>query len=271
MRDYSHLWKLATTFEMLVLREFPERKGQVGRPRFKVKGLFWMLVRMLHQGWTWREVPRRYGARSTLHDWFQKLVKRGVFHQLWEEVLNTKWSDSELVLFLQSIDTSTILAPGPWGNQAQRSHRYKPKRAIKLSILVDKEGAPLGVVIGGPNDHDSKLLDATLDSRPKKLKTSKIKGKSTLLGDKAYTGVECAEVAHGHGYNHIFIPRINESRQISKKEWGTVSKTRWVVERTFAWLKAKRKIAICHEHKLENYLAFVHLACSVIALGTGKG
>ena len=35
---------------------------------------------------------------------------------------------------------------------------------------------------------------------------------------------------------------------------------RWVVERTNAWLKAKRRIATRRDRKADNYLAFLHLA-----------
>jgi transposase len=35
---------------------------------------------------------------------------------------------------------------------------------------------------------------------------------------------------------------------------------RWPVERTNAWLKAKRRIATRRDRKADNYLAFLHLA-----------
>jgi transposase len=39
---------------------------------------------------------------------------------------------------------------------------------------------------------------------------------------------------------------------------------RWPVERTNAWLKAKRRIATRRERKPENYLAFLHLGMLLI-------
>jgi len=39
---------------------------------------------------------------------------------------------------------------------------------------------------------------------------------------------------------------------------------RWPVERTNAWLKAKRRIATRRDRKADNYLAFLHLAMILV-------
>jgi Transposase DDE domain len=39
---------------------------------------------------------------------------------------------------------------------------------------------------------------------------------------------------------------------------------RWPVERTNAWLKAKRRIATRRDRKADNYLAFLHLGMILI-------
>ncbi len=41
---------------------------------------------------------------------------------------------------------------------------------------------------------------------------------------------------------------------------------RWIVERTNAWLFNFRRLVIRYENKLENYRAFLHLACALIAV-----
>jgi transposase len=42
------------------------------------------------------------------------------------------------------------------------------------------------------------------------------------------------------------------------------ARQRWPVERTNAWLKAKRRIATRRERKADNYLAFLHLGMILI-------
>jgi transposase len=39
---------------------------------------------------------------------------------------------------------------------------------------------------------------------------------------------------------------------------------RWPVERTNAWLKARRRIATRRDRKADNYLAFLHLAMIIV-------
>ena len=41
---------------------------------------------------------------------------------------------------------------------------------------------------------------------------------------------------------------------------------RWKIERTIAWLGNYRRLLIRHERNPRMYLAFVHLACALIAL-----
>jgi transposase len=40
---------------------------------------------------------------------------------------------------------------------------------------------------------------------------------------------------------------------------------RWVVERSHSWLNRFRRILIRWDKKAENYLAFLHFACALIA------
>lgn len=39
---------------------------------------------------------------------------------------------------------------------------------------------------------------------------------------------------------------------------------RWPVERTNAWMKSKRRVAVRRDRKASNYLAFLHLAMILI-------
>ena len=41
---------------------------------------------------------------------------------------------------------------------------------------------------------------------------------------------------------------------------------RWIVERSIAWLGNYRRLLIRHEYYPEMFLAFVHIACALIAL-----
>ncbi len=50
-----------------------------GRPpadkRKVIQGIFWVL----DNGAKWKALPRRFGTKSTVHRWFQRWVKEGIF------------------------------------------------------------------------------------------------------------------------------------------------------------------------------------------------
>lgn len=56
-----------------------------GRPpadkRRKIESIFWIL----DNGAKWKDLPRRFGARSTVHRWFQIWTHAGVFEQIMRE------------------------------------------------------------------------------------------------------------------------------------------------------------------------------------------
>jgi transposase len=53
-------------------------------------------------------------------------------------------------------------------------------------------------------------------------------------------------------------------RKRQRKTPDPLARHRWPVERTNAWLKAKRRIATRRERKADNYLAFLHLGMILI-------
>ena len=41
---------------------------------------------------------------------------------------------------------------------------------------------------------------------------------------------------------------------------------RWKIERLFAWLQNFRRLTVRWEHRLDNFVGMLHLACSLILL-----
>ena len=65
----------------------------------------------------------------------------------------------------------------------------------------------------------------------------------------------------------LLIAPHKSNRKKSKTQDGRELRRyrkRWKVERLFAWLQNYRRILVRYDRFLENYLAFVHLACIVI-------
>ena len=87
-----------------------------------------------------------------------------------------------------------------------------------------------------------------------------------LIGDKAYDSNKLDEALAKRGIDMIapHHPRVRNITQDGRKLRRY--RRRWLVERIFAWLMRSRRLVIRYEHKAENFLGFIQLACAVILL-----
>ena len=86
-----------------------------------------------------------------------------------------------------------------------------------------------------------------------------------LIGDRAYDSDPLDARLAEQGIMLIAPHKRNRKKPATQD--GRVLRRyqrRWKVERLFAWLQNYRRILVRYDHFLENYLAFVHLACIVI-------
>mgnify|MGYP000072590526 CR=1 FL=1 len=134
------------------------------------------------------------------------------------------------------------------------------KLGTKRSVLTDKNGLPLAVVLSGVNTHDVKLLGDTLDrlvvERPK---TSERKPQKPLYGCGLYWpsrrgGIQKLHRAH---------PPSRGGKKMLEHDPGFRAR-RWVVEVVHSFMNRFRKLLVRCEKKAVNYLALVQFACAII-------
>ena len=131
-------------------------------------------------------------------------------------------------------------------------------------MLTDGQGVPIGLAVAGANRHDMKLVRETLDSiivvRPEPTAAQP----QGLCLDKGYDYAEVRDTVAEFGFTAHIRARGEEAQAI-KREAGFRAR-RWVVERTHSWMNRFRRVLIRWDKKPENYLAFLHFACALIAL-----
>jgi putative transposase len=122
---------------------------------------------------------------------------------------------------------------------------------------------PIGLEVDGANRHDMKLVRATLQrlviTRPEPT-TEQPQG---LCLDAGYDYDEVYAVLQEFGFTAHVRPRGDEAKAI-KQEAGFKAR-RWVVERAHSWMNRFRRLLIRWDKKPENYLAFLHFACGLLA------
>lgn len=121
---------------------------------------------------------------------------------------------------------------------------------------------PIGLAIDGANRHDSKMVQATLESIPVKRPTPTRKNPQGMCLDKGYDYDNVRDLVTTFGYT-AHIKARGEEAQAIKRQAGFKAR-RWVVERTHSWMNRFRRILTRWEKKADNYLALLHLVCAVI-------
>ncbi len=71
------------------------------------------------------------------------------------------------------------------------------------------------------------------------------------------------DILHEFGCTAHIRPRGEEVKAI-KREAGFKARL-WVVERAHSWMNRFRRLLVRWDKKPENYLAFLHFACGLIA------
>jgi putative transposase len=130
-------------------------------------------------------------------------------------------------------------------------------------VLTEAHGVPLGLVVAGANRHDMKWVKQTVTSvvvpRPRPTK----KRPQGICLDKGYDYEEVRATLREFGFTAHIRARGEEAPAL-KRHVGAKAR-RWVVERTHSWRNRFRRVLIRWDKLADNYLAFLHFACALIA------
>ena len=227
-----------------------------GRPRVADRAIFAALIYLLRTGEQWNALPDEFPPSSTVHDRMQEWERKGFFTALWQAGLTEYDEVTGIDWQWQAMDG--VMTKAPFGGAATGPNPTdRGKRGTKRSLLTDGAGAPLAVIVDGANRHDVKLMAATLGgiviARPAPEEQAQ-----HLCLDAGYDANAVRTQATTRGYTvHI---RGRDAERTTPHPDGKAR--RWVVERTHSWLNRSRRLLVRWEKKVENYLAFVHLACA---------
>jgi putative transposase len=134
---------------------------------------------------------------------------------------------------------------------------------VKQSLLVEADGGPLAITIGGAHLPDAQLLEATVDAIILERPTPEPDFPQHLCLDKGYDN----PTGWGTCIDRDYYPHIAMIRDARPPRPQRHTARRWVVERTLAWLSKCRGLLVRYEKKAQNYLGLLgllKLACCLI-------
>jgi transposase len=234
-----------------------------GRPRVPDRKCADAIFYVLRTGCQWKALDQtELCAGSTAHDRYQEWVEAGVFLKLWQagveqfdELKGIEWA-------WLSMDGAMTKAP-LGGEDTGPNPTDRAKSGVKRSLLTEGSGVPIGLAVEGANRHDMKLVRETIENLVVKRPDPNPEQAQGMCLDKGYDYQEVRDILAEFGFTAHIRSRGEEAKELAQ-EAGKRAR-RWVVERTHSWMNRFRRILIRWEKKPENYLAFLHFACALIA------
>jgi len=205
------LWKRMAP---LILEMDPPK--ETGRPRANPRNVVDALIFRIRTGCQWNHIPRVYGDDSTIHRTFQHWVEIDLFPQLWA-LLVEECAEFGLVDWEWQAADSAMGKARLGGDDVGPNPTDRAKNGTNKSILTDRSGGPLAVVVAGANVVDAKLLEKTIEAivvdRPEPTK----KKPQHLCLDKGYDNPSGEAVVEKHHYTG-HIRRIGEEKLSQAKK-----------------------------------------------------
>jgi transposase len=228
-----------------------------GRPGIGHRIVLRVLWFVLATGNRWADVPHELGCSGrTAHRRLRAWEEAGIWERIHGKMLELLNQAGKLDLDTVIVDAVTVRAQGG-GEETGPSPVDRAKPGTKHTLLVDRQGVPLGIQTAGANASDHTQLFPTV------VKFPKVKGKpgrpkerpAVVMADAGYDSAVSRAILRWMG----IVPKI---RSKDGEHGSGLGKVRWVVERTIAWVKGLRRMRVRYDR-----LGVIQAAWSTMATG----
>lgn len=121
-----------------------------------LNGIFWVL----RSGAPWRDLPERFGPRTTCYNRFVRWRKSGVWDRLIDAIAAAHDGDSQM------IDSTSVCAhqqaATAKGDTDQCLGRSRGGLTTKIHVVVDAQGLPIRLGLTAGQAHDGQIADQLL-------------------------------------------------------------------------------------------------------------
>jgi transposase len=188
--------------------------------------------------------------RRRLHEW----AAAGLAEQV--QTLALRAYDRMIGLELDELAVDGCITKAPGGGEvAGRSPVDRGKLGRKRSVVTDARGIPLHVVAAGANRHDSPLLAPTLVGLDR---LDGLPDDVTVYLDRGYDSRSTRALLTELGLQGA----IARSGVPAPLQAGS----RWVVERTHAWMNGYGKLRRCTEQRAAVVDFYLFLAAALVVI-----
>jgi transposase len=125
------IWK---RLKALIPRWHPSPLG--GRPPLAPRRVADGIYYVFRTGCPWKAAPPQFGSGSSLHNYFQRWTRRGVFRKLWKQGLLEYDRRRRISWRWQTLDATITKAP--LGGEKNREKPYRSRQARHETLGVDR-------------------------------------------------------------------------------------------------------------------------------------
>ncbi|WP_310035137.1 IS5 family transposase [Paraburkholderia graminis] len=238
----------------------PRRPRYPGRKPLDDRAVLTGILFVLQSGIPWEMLPQEMGCGSGMSCWrrLRDWQQAGVWDRLHEVLLARLRAADRIDWSRVIVDSSSIRAVGS-GQKTGPDPTDRARPGSKHHLVTEAQGIPLALILTGANRHDVTQLLPLIDAIPP------IRGKrgrplskpAIVQGDRGYDHDKYRRPLHAAG-----IPTQIARR--GEPHGSGLGKTRWVVERTIAWLHNFRRLRVRFERLALIHEAFMKIATCLI-------
>ena len=226
------------------------------KPRIADRIIFEKLIQVLRFGCSYASIADCTCGAPTIRDRRTEWIKDGIFADL--KTIARESYDRIVGLALADIAVDGCIAKAPGGGDcAGPSPVDRRKQGMKRSLMVEGRGIPLGRALAPANRHDSPLLAPTLEAAGRQLDGILPQHRTCHL-DRGYDSTVTRQLLGELGFEG----------QIARKgvPAPVQAGTRWVVERTHAWMNGYGKLRRCTERAAAVVDFYLYLAAAIVTI-----
>ncbi|MGN9920766.1 IS5 family transposase [Micromonospora palomenae] len=217
---------------------------------------------VLRTGIPWQQLPTSAFGVSGSTCWrrLARWQEQGVWQRLHEVLLAELRAAGALDLAYAVVDASHVRALKR-GDHVGPSPVDRGRPGSKHHLITDTAGTPLAVTLTGGNRNDVTQLIPLIDAIPpiRGRRGRPLRRPRKIYADRGYDHDKYRHLVRACGITPVIARR-------GTGHGSGLGQRRWVVERSFAWLHAFKRLRTRYERRADIHQALLSLACAAICL-----